>query len=155
MASLTRKSDINNHDGPLNVRPKRRRLDVGLWIGGGLVGIILLLGIVGPLILRRPDAMSSYYLVPPGTHGYLLGTDQFGRSEFTRIVWGIRTSLEISFVSIGIASVCGTLIGLFAAKSQRFDMSAMRVMDVLLAFPAMLMAIGIMAMVGPGITGVI
>ncbi len=159
MALLTRKSDINNSSAvdttSRPMRPKRRQRAVGLWMGGGLVGLVLLLGIIGPLIWRRPDAMSSYYLIPPGAHGYLLGTDQFGRSEFTRIIWGMRTSLEISFVSIGIASICGTLVGVYAATNRVFDTVVMRVMDVLLAFPAMLMAIGIMAMVGPGILGVI
>ena len=159
MALLTRKSDTNDpsfvDSMPKSHRVRRKQRDFGLWIGGGLVGLIVVLGTIGPLIWQRPDAMSSYYLIPPGTHGYFLGTDQFGRSEFTRIIWGLRTSLEISFVSIGIASIGGTLVGLLAAKNRMFDMGAMRVMDVLLAFPAMLMAIGIMAMLGPGIPGVI
>ncbi|AUW95362.1 hypothetical protein BXT84_03095 [Sulfobacillus thermotolerans] len=133
----------------------KRRFDASLWFGGSLVAFLLLLGIAGPLVFRNPDEMSTFYLAPPGAHGFLLGTDQFGRSELTRIIWGIRTSLEISFISIGIACILGVSIGLFAAKSKAFDMGIMRIMDVLLAFPAMLLAIGIMAMVGPGITGVI
>ncbi|PSR32388.1 MAG: hypothetical protein C7B46_14560 [Sulfobacillus benefaciens] len=133
----------------------RHRLDPGLWIGTGLVGIVLVLGFIGPLILGHPDAMSSFYLAPPGTHGFWLGTDQYGRSELTRIVWGIRTSLEISFSSIGVAVIIGTIIGLLSAANRAFDLGMMRVMDVLLAFPAILLAIGIMAMVGPGVAGVI
>lgn len=154
MALLTRKFDTNNHVDP-NIATHRRHFDVSLWFAGSLVGFILLLGVVGPLVFRNPDVMSTFYLAPPGAHGFLLGTDQFGRSELTRIIWGIRTSLEISFISIGIASVLGISVGLFAAKSKVFDMGIMRIMDVLLAFPAMLLAIGIMAMVGPGVIGVI
>lgn len=119
------------------------------------MAIILGLGFIGPLLLRNPNAMSSYYLVAPMVHGFLLGTDQFGRSELTRIVWGIRTSLEISFVAISGAFIVGTIVGLLSARFPLVDMLAMRVMDVFLAFPAMLMAIGIMAMVGPGRVGVI
>lgn len=154
MALLTRKFDTNNHVDP-NIATHRRHFDVSLWFAGSLVGFILLLGVVGPLVFRNPDVMSTFYLAPPGARGFLLGTDQFGRSELTRIIWGIRTSLEISFISIGIASVLGISVGLFAAKSKVFDMGIMRIMDVLLAFPAMLLAIGIMAMVGPGVIGVI
>ncbi len=151
MALLIRKSDISSDE---QSRPVRR-IDVGLWIGAGLVVLVLLLGVLGPVILRHPDAMTDFYLAPPGAHGFLLGTDQYGRSELARIVWGIRTSLEISFLSIGLASMFGTVIGLMAAKSHAFDMIVMRVMDILMAFPAILLAIGIMAMVGPGVTGVI
>lgn len=154
MALLTRKFDTNNKtERQMSVH--KRRFDASLWFGGSLVAFLLLLGIAGPLVFRNPDEMSTFYLAPPGAHGFLLGTDQFGRSELTRIIWGIRTSLEISFISIGIACILGVSIGLFAAKSKAFDMGIMRIMDVLLAFPAMLLAIGIMAMVGPGITGVI
>lgn len=153
MALLTRKYAIND-DMTSRVKT-RHRLDPGLWIGTGLVGIVLVLGFIGPLILGHPDAMSSFYLAPPGTHGFWLGTDQYGRSELTRIVWGIRTSLEISFSSIGVAVIIGTIIGLLSAANRAFDLGMMRVMDVLLAFPAILLAIGIMAMVGPGVAGVI
>lgn len=150
-----RKSAINREmdaPAPYVARPP---MDWGFWGAGGLVAIVLMLGFIGPLVLRNPNAMSSYYLVGPGVHGFLLGTDQFGRSELTRIVWGIRTSFEISFVAISGAFAAGTVIGLLSAKYPLIDLLAMRVMDVLLAFPAMLMAIGIMAMVGPGRVSVI
>ena len=153
MALLTRKYVTN--EAPSSNPKSRHRFDAGLWIGGGIVGFILILGLVAPLVLRHPDAMSAFYLASPGQHGFLLGTDQYGRSELTRIVWGIRTSLEISFVSIGIAVFFGTVMGLFAAANRTFDVGIMRVMDVLLAFPAILLAIGIMAMVGPGVISVI
>lgn len=120
-----------------------------------LVGGLLALGIVGPEIWPHPDEMSSFYLAAPGLHGFPLGTDQFGRSLLTRIVWGIRTSLAISAASIGTAFTLGVASGLLSARFPTVDLLLMRVMDVFMAFPAVLLAIGIMAMIGPGVVGVV
>ena len=134
---------------------RRRRIDSGLAIGILIVGVFVVAGLLGPVLLRHPNRMGIYSFAVPGQHGYLLGTDQFGRSELTRIVWGIRTSLIISIVSIGVSSSLGTLVGLLASQYRTFDMIVMRVMDIFMSFPAILLAIGIMAMVGPGVPGVI
>lgn len=127
----------------------------GLYIGLFMVAIFVLAGVVGPLILRDPSATSSYFLSPPGAHGYMLGTDQFGRSQLARILWGTRNTIVIIVVSMAVSSILGTAVGLLSARFKWFDTIGMRVMDILMAFPAILLAIGIMAMVGPGVSGVI
>ncbi|MDA8207310.1 MAG: ABC transporter permease [Thermaerobacter sp.] len=150
MALSIRQSDIS--DGSPR---RRRRLDGGFIVGALIVGLIVAVGVFGPFFLPNPNHMSAYSFARPGQHGFLLGTDQFGRSELSRIAAGIRTSLVISTISIGLSSVVGTLLGLLSAQLRWFDMIVMRVMDIFMAFPAILLAIGIMAMVGPGISGVI
>lgn len=154
MLLSTRKSSTEGRDGrrPLFLRMRGRP---GLWAGVVLVGTFALLGLAGPFILPHPNAMSGDILSPPGTPGLLLGSDQYGRNEFTRIVWGIRTSLGIAVASIGLSALSGTVIGLLAARVRLFDELAMRVMDVFMAFPAILLAIGIMAMEGTGVQSVI
>ena len=82
---------------------------------------------------------------------HLLGTDNFGRDVLSRVLHGYRTSLTVAFVAVGLATVLGTLIGLLAAYYGGFiDRLLMRLMDILLAFPIILLAIGILAVLGPG-----
>lgn len=126
-----------------------------LFAGLFLVAVFVLLGLVGPLFAANPNAMSTYFVSPPGAHGFLFGTDQYGRDEWSRVLSGIRTTLLIIVVSMASSLAGGTLVGLLSARLRWFDSIAMRVMDVLMAFPAILLAIGIMAMVGPGVGGVI
>ncbi len=130
-----------------------KRMDVA--IAGTFLVIFVVAGFVGPLILNQPYQMSHFYFAPPGTHGYLLGTDKYGRSELTRVLWGMRTSLVVSFTSVSGATLIGVGLGVVAAWSKPLDLLIMRLMDVLMAFPSILLAIGIMAMVGPGMSSVI
>jgi peptide/nickel transport system permease protein len=82
---------------------------------------------------------------------YWLGTDNFGRDVYSRILFGYRTSLIISFSAVGLAALSGSTIGLVAAFYGKFtDRLLMRFMDVLLAFPIILLAIGVLAVLGPG-----
>ncbi len=155
MRSRIRRSRSSELAARIRRRLGRRGGAVQWVVALTLVGALLLLGICGPIIWRHPDTMTSFYLAPPGQHGFALGTDQFGRSLLTRIVWGIRTSLAISAASIGTAFALGTAIGLVSARLRRVDLVLMRVMDIFMAFPAILLAIGIMAMIGPGVSGVV
>lgn len=89
------------------------------------------------------------FQAPSGQH--LLGTDHFGRDTFSRILFGFRSSISIAFSAVGIAAVFGTLLGLLAAYYGGWtDRFIMRIMDILLAFPIILLAIGILAVLGPG-----
>ena len=82
---------------------------------------------------------------------YWMGTDLFGRDTFSRLMLGIGQSFIIAFSSVALATVAGTVIGLFAAWwGHLWDGVLMRVMDVLLAFPAILLAMLIVAVAGPG-----
>jgi peptide/nickel transport system permease protein len=83
---------------------------------------------------------------------HLLGLDQNGRDEFSRVIHGAQVSLRIGFITVGFAIVIGTLVGLIAGYTGRWlDTVLMRTMDVMLTFPALLLAISIVAVLGPGL----
>ena len=89
-------------------------------------------------------------LAPPLTRGYLLGSDELGRDIYSRLAYGGRTSLIVAIVPVIVATTIGGALGLAAGYFRRIDSLIMRVMDVLLAFPSILLAIGINAALGPG-----
>lgn len=91
---------------------------------------------------------------PSGEH--LLGTDQFGRDIFSRIIMGARTSLLVGLLATGIAAIVGVILGAFAGwLGGWIDDLLMRTMDVVLAFPAIVLAIALAAVFGPGLDKVI
>jgi len=135
-------------------RPLRRhRLAVG-----GLVVITLLAlsALFADLVAPYSPlhiAMRERLQAPSPRH--LLGTDDFGRDVLSRIIHGSRISLEVGAIAVGIAVAVGVVLGVGAGYlGGRTDSIIMRTMDVLLAFPAILLAIGIMAILGPSTANV-
>jgi peptide/nickel transport system permease protein len=83
---------------------------------------------------------------------HVLGTDDFGRDTLTRILYGARISVEVGVISVTLAATAGTILGLVAGAGNRIvDETIMRMMDVLYAFPAILLAIAILAILGKGV----
>ncbi len=100
-----------------------------------------------PLAQSIPDRLQA----PSAQHWF--GTDELGRDIFSRVLDGASVSLQVGFVAVGISLVAGTVIGLVAGYYGRWlDDGLMRFMDVLFAFPAILLAIVVVAVLGPGIT---
>jgi glutathione transport system permease protein len=124
---------------------------------GSVIMLLVLVGILAPLLAPHDPMASDYDNVlegPSWTH--LTGTDEFGRDIFSRILWGARISLRVGFTAVLVGSVCGVILGLVAGYYGRLaDMFVMRLTDLLLAFPGILLAIGIVAVLGPGIENVI
>lgn len=123
----------------------------------GMIGLVLtvivLVAALGAPWLATHDPLAQSIVErfqgPSGEH--LLGTDNFGRDAFSRILHGTRASVAVAFASVGIATLFGATIGLLAAFYGGWvDRILMRVMDVFLAFPIILLAIGILAILGPG-----
>jgi peptide/nickel transport system permease protein len=113
-----------------------------------LAALALLAPVIAPYDPQAQDILARMK-GPSGSHW--LGTDQFGRDLLSRIIHGLRASLGVSALAVGAALMLGGTLGLVAAYRGGFtDRIIMRCMDVLFAFPVMLLAIGIIAMLGPG-----
>jgi peptide/nickel transport system permease protein len=122
-------------------------------VGGAIVAVFLLVALVAPLIQPANPIKQNLSAAqhPPGTE-YWLGADELGRDILSRIIAGARLSLLITGSSVTIALVAGSLIGIAAALySGLIDSLLMRVMDVLLALPGILLAITLIAVTGPSI----
>jgi peptide/nickel transport system permease protein len=122
-------------------------------IGLTIIVLYLAAALLGALGLTPHNALKQFpldRLKPPGP-AYWMGTDLLGRDTMSRLMLGIGQSLLIAFASVAVATLAGTVIGLLAAWWGRvWDGVLMRFMDVLLAFPAILLALLIIAIVGPG-----
>ncbi|MDC3413791.1 ABC transporter permease [Aquibacillus sp. 3ASR75-11] len=127
-------------------------------IGGIIVLIVILSAIFAPLIATHdPNEMEmSKRLMGPMEEGHLLGTDNYGRDLFSRIVYGARVSLEVGVVSVSVSLLIGVTLGLVAGYYGGWlDNIIMRTVDIVLSFPVLLLAIALVAALGPGIDNVI
>lgn len=119
-----------------------------------VVLVIALLALSAPLLpLPNPDATSlGDRLQSPLENGHLLGTDHLGRDLLSRVVWGARVSLAIGLFAALIASTVGAITGIVGGYfGGKVDHLLMRVIDVILAFPYVLLAIALVAALGPGL----
>lgn len=142
-------------------RLRWRRLTVRAYAGGLLVGVFVAAALAAPgLAPRTPqDQEIALRLRPPafagGTAGYLLGTDQLGRDVLTRIIYGARISLTVSFLATAIAAVAGTLLGTLSGfYGGVVDQALMRVVEVQMAFPYLLLAIAFMLVVPASVVSI-
>ena len=134
-------------------RIKRHR---GAVVGFWALVLITLAALLAPYLAPYdPLGMNpAKSLTPPGAEHWF-GTDQFGRDIFSRVLYGARISLTVGFASVGIAVVVGGLLGLLAGYFEGlFGVAIMRVIDAMLAFPGILLALAIVATLGPGMVNV-
>ncbi|TAG22883.1 MAG: ABC transporter permease [Rhodobacterales bacterium] len=132
-------------------RIKRNRLAMA---GLVIVGILLVVAILAPWIAPHDPITQdlSRRLLPPGTPGNLLGTDDFGRDILSRIIHGARITLYIIALVAVTAPVLGLLIGTVAGYFGGWiDATLMRLTDIFLAFPRLILALALVAVLGPGI----
>lgn len=125
-------------------------------LGGFMFLIIVLVAVGAPFIATHdPRQMSmSQSLYPPSAE-HFCGTDEFGRDVFSRIVYGARISLSISLSVLVIIGLAGTALGLAAGYYGGADMVIMRVMDGLMAFPTVILALVILTVMGSGIPNIV
>jgi peptide/nickel transport system permease protein len=125
-----------------------------ILLGGSVVLLLVLLAIFAPLLAPyAPDQIGvARRLSVPGP-GHWLGTDEFGRDILSRIIFGTRLTLYVGLVAVGIGLVCGVSIGAIAAYAGRWVSGLlMRAIDLLYTFPDVLIALGLVAFLGPNLT---
>lgn len=147
MSQLQIATPVASFGWPERAPWKRIRL---LLIGGVLVAIVLLSAIfAGQIAPHSPYAIDiSEKLMPPSPQ-HLLGTDEYGRDVLSRTIYAARISVEVAAVAVSIGLLGGTLIGVAAAYiGDPVDMIFMRLMELVFSFPAILLAIVLMAMLG-------
>ena len=129
---------------------KSKQIPVGAFI----VVANILLALFAPFIVTHPveDMDFEYIFARPGEGEHHLGTDDYGRDIFSRLIYGSRVSLMVGVIAVGIGALLGTIIGVLAGYfGGFFDALIMRIMDALLSFPYVLLAIAMMAVLGPGL----
>lgn len=136
---------------------------VRAWIGAAVIVALLLCALLaGWLAPHDPleqDLMSGS--LPPvwhdgGDKAFLFGTDTLGRDIFSRLIWGARPAMIVAFAGAGLAALIGTLVGLWAGFHGGWvDVLASRLVDIWMSFPAVLLSIVLVAVIGTGLTSVV
>lgn len=126
------------------------------YLGFLIIVLLILLAIIGPLIVPyKGDVMTethveNKFLPPSGEH--LFGTDELGRDLFSRVIYGTRISFQIGLIAIGLSIAIGIPLGLIAGYFGKWiDEIIMRISDIFLSFPPLLLSISISALLGPSI----
>jgi peptide/nickel transport system permease protein len=126
--------------------------------GRGLLGLVMVLavvalGLLAPVLASYgpTEQIAGANLVGPSS-AHWLGTDEVNRDVFSRMLYGIRVDLLIVFVAVPVAAAIGVLVGLVSTMYGAADVIAQRTFDVILAFPVLILAIGLTAAMGPGIS---
>lgn len=125
-------------------------------LGGVMFLVIVLVAICAPVLATHdPNQMSMSQSLLSPSREHLCGTDEFGRDVFSRIVYGARISLSISLSVLVTIGLSGTALGLVSGYYSRADMMIMRVMDGLMAFPTVILALVILTVMGSGIPNIV
>lgn len=134
---------------------RRVRLASTLVMGLLLLGVVVFVAIAAPM-LTPYDPLEQRFteaFLPPFSAGHVLGTDNFGRDIWSRIAHSARLDLQIGFLSVLFPFLFGSLIGIATGYlGGKLDTAVMRVVDVLMAFPFLVLVIAIMSILGPGLT---
>lgn len=134
----------------------RLRTNHGLLIGAVIIGLLIIIAVVGPLLTSySPYDMKVIDRLKPPSGAHLLGTDEFGRDLFTRIVYGARVSMSVGLIVALLSSAIGLVIGVYATYYKMLDHILMRICDGLIAIPGILLAIALMAALGASVMNVI
>ena len=137
---------------------RRFRRSPSALIGLTMIGLLIVAAVFAPLVTVHGDPLLTNLGTPtwPPSLSHLAGTDKLGRDIFTRLVFGARLSVEIGFVSVGIALVLGTIVGLVSGyRGGKLDLILMGAMDVMLAFPTIILAIVISAILDQRVSDVV
>ncbi|GEN27296.1 peptide ABC transporter permease [Halovibrio variabilis] len=140
----------HSRTSPLALLVRNRLAAAGLVV----LCLVVFIALITPwLPLPDPNATQpSDRLIPPFTTGHWLGTDQLGRDILSRLLWGTRVSLVVGIAATLVAALIGSTIGIVAGYfGKRVDSTLMRGIDMMMAFPYILLALAIVAVLGPGL----
>lgn len=145
-----------------STRPITASIGLSRWLGqnlafalgAGLLGFFVLIALAAPIIAPYDPVvqMADARLQPP-SFSHLFGTDNFGRDILSRVIWGARVDLQIAFIGVIFPFIIGTLLGTIAGFFGGIvDTVFMRIIDIILAFPFLVLMLSIIAILGPGLT---
>ncbi|WP_063130091.1 ABC transporter permease [Nocardia fusca] len=140
------RASVTGHTSP-------RRQHAQLVTAGVLIGGVVLVSLFAPLLAPYDPLATdpSAKFLPPGSDGHLLGTDDLGRDLLSRLLWGGRTSLLLAVISVAGATAVGSVAALLAGfAGPRVSGVVMRLVDMLFAFPVILVAVALAAVLSPG-----
>jgi peptide/nickel transport system permease protein len=143
-------------NGALALSRRRAARGVGLWLPAAVVVLWALLALLGPWLPLAPNRIElPHILLPPGA-GAWLGYDDLGRSLAARVVAGAQTSFLVALWVVLISAALGTVVGTISGYAGGWwDWVTVRVIDIFLAFPGILLAIALAGILGPGIENVV
>lgn len=143
------KEPININDGVFKKIYHNKRARYSLFF----ILFVILIGIFAPFLAPKDPIQPHYEALLSGpSKEFLLGTDALGRDLLSRLLFGIQVTLKVSAIAVGITFIVGTLIGLISAYvGGVVDNILMRIMDVLLALPSIVLALAIVAILGPSL----
>jgi peptide/nickel transport system permease protein len=129
---------------------RRLRRNPSAMLGGAILIIVIVAALLAPWISPyEPIKTNQRSSLKPPSLEHIMGTDRFGRDIFSRVLWGGRLSLPVGFVSVLLAAVIGVALGLIAGfYGGRTDAVIMRLVDLVLAFPSILLALAVIAVLG-------
>lgn len=126
------------------------------FVGLILLTLVTIVAILAPLLAPHdPTVIRAPLRLQSPSSAHLLGTDYLGRDVLSRLIYGARISLAVGAATVIFCNVAGILVGLIAGYYRRLDNPLMRVMDAFMAFPGILLALGIMAVLGPSIINIV
>jgi peptide/nickel transport system permease protein len=129
---------------------RRLRRNPGAVLGAIVLAVLILAAIFAPVVAPTdPITQNTQAIRQPPSTAHLFGTDSFGRDVFSRVIYGGRKSLPVGLVAVSIAAIVGVSLGLMAGYYGRFvDVIVMRAADLMLAFPGILLAMALVAILG-------
>lgn len=144
-------------DSQLDLILTRFRQNRLAMVGLAMTSVYFIVALVGPLLVTKdPASMDTMNTLAPPSAEHPFGTDQYGRDVFARVVMGARLSLRVAVLVVASSATVGVILGLVAGYYRGWvDESIMRLMDVMFAFPSILLALVVIAILGPGLNNAI
>ncbi|HUF33273.1 MAG TPA: ABC transporter permease [Acidimicrobiales bacterium] len=136
---------------------KRKARGIVFWLALGWIGVVVFVAVFANVLpFREPnDIFITDKLSTPGQNGYVLGTDGLGRDILSRLAFGARVSLIISLSAVGIGIVVGGTLGMMVGYFRgKFELGVMAAIDIILAFPGLILLLGMVAFVGQSLTAI-